>query len=449
MRGFADVILQQMNDRFGCDAGVVIVQPTSSERGKAAIRRLNVQNCRYRVTLNGATNCAETADSISISCVTRALSPSEDYAAFLSLAEDDNLRYVLSNTTEAGIAFDERDRAIAVLPGTFPGRLTALLYRRYLRKGRGFYILPCELIDHNGAKLKETILRYGEYWALDKGFADWLEEENRFYDTLVDRIVTADAAGDGALGIQTERFYLWAICGSEEINATLPLNRMTDGVRFTEDLNSYRTKKVRILNGLHTAIVPTCFVLGMETMRQTFQDKNMNRFMRGVVYHEIIPSMDIPEDELIRYSESVWARFQNPGLDIPLAGVCTNSIAKFCTRVLPSIAAYNRKYHRLPEYLTFSAAALLEYYRGVRAQGPFPIRDGEGTVKFFQMLFERLDKGEITVEAFVENAFQKSGLFERSILDIPGFSNAVAQRLSEIQAWGMSAALRRQICKMR
>ena len=292
---------------------------------------LTAQNCLYTHLARGA----EGVDRTVVDVISRCVNPYEDYEAFLSLAEIPTMQVVVSNTTEAGIAYEAGDRLTDTPPVSYPAKLTALLYRRYQRGLPGFLILPCELIDRNGENLRRIVLRYAEEWGLGADFIRFIEEENRFCCTLVDRINTGFPKGEHIdLGYEdrmlntSEYFHLWVIEGRKEWSETLPLHRAGLNVLWTDDLSMYRTRKVRILNGAHTSTVAHALLSGIETVGEALADPDMRAFMRKSVFEEIIPTLDLPREELIDYAENVMTRFANPYIRHEWASISLNSVSK-------------------------------------------------------------------------------------------------------------------------
>ncbi len=371
LRGFFDWMLQVANDAGVYDGSVVVVQ--STPRGVAdALKR---QNGQYTQILRGA----EGVKACPIDVVSRCVKAYEDFPAFLALAEVPTLRLIVSNTTEAGIRFEPGEPMAS--PKSFPARLAALLYHRHQLGLPGFLILPCELIEENGRTLKEYVLRHARSWGLGEGFFQFVERDNHFLNTLVDRINTGYPAGEAIdLGYADELvnccewYHLWVIEGDGALAAEMPFDRAGLNVRWVDDLAPYRTRKVRILNGAHTATVALAMLAGVETVGEAVADPEIGAFMRRTVFEEIIPTLDLPGEELKEYAEGVFRRFQNPFIRHEWRAISLNSVSKFRVRVLPSILEYERRFGRLPPNLIRSLAKLIELYRG------FDVRDEPQTI---------------------------------------------------------------------
>jgi tagaturonate reductase len=235
----------------------------------------------------------------------------------------------------------------------------------------GFVFLPCELIDKNGEALKKCILEYTKLWSLGDKFTQWIEKSNIFCNTLVDRINTGYPKDESIdLGYAdkmlntSEFFHLWVIETDYDIESELPFSTAGLNVIVTEDkLAMYRTRKVRILNGAHTSLVPYALLSGFDTVKSCTDDPTMREHMRKCVFDEIIPTLDLPNDELISYANDVLTRFSNPYIKHYLSAIALNSVSKFKVRVLPSILEYEKRFGKLPETLIFAFAKLIAFYK--------------------------------------------------------------------------------------
>src|SRR5690606_30973708 len=263
----------------------------------------------------------------------------------LALAENDELEFITSNTTEAGIAYRPEDRLADAPPKSFPGKLTALLHKRFELGKKGFTIIPCELIDRNGEKLKEIVLQYANDWQLGDAFIQWLERENTFCCSLVDRIVPgyprdkaqalAEELGyQDHLMVTAEPFLFWVIEGPASLSERLPLAKAGLNVVVTDDMTPYRERKVHLLNGPHTAMVPLALLAGLETVEDVMNDAAYSVFVKRLIEDELIPMLDLPKEELQSYAEAVQERFKNPFIRHELTSISLNSISKFKTRLL-------------------------------------------------------------------------------------------------------------------
>ena len=363
LRGFFDYFLDVMNKDGLYDGKAVVIQPR--EGGKCAL--LNAQDCKYNLCLRGIENGEVKKEHRYIESISRCVDPYKDYDAYMSLADTPDCRFIVSNTTEAGIAFDENCSFTDKPCKGFPAKLTQLLYKRYKNGLRGFIILPCELIDNNGAELKKCVLKYADLWKLEPAFSQWLETENIFSNTLVDRIVTGypddetkeiyphDKFLDTA-----EIFHLWVIEGNFENE--LPLKKAGFNVVWTEDSMPYKKIKVRILNGAHTSLVAGALLSGIETVGEAMKDDVVSAFLNMCMTKEILPTIG-ENDDSISFANSVSDRFRNPYIRHKWRSISLNSVSKFAVRVLPTILEYKEQNGTYPKGLTLSLANLIYFYK--------------------------------------------------------------------------------------
>ncbi len=366
LRGFADWIIQLTNEASDFNAGVTVVQPI--ENGLCT--QLEQQNCLYTHIARGIINGQRVSETKIIDAIDKTIQPYQDFNSYLALAKNANYRFILSNTTESGIVFDENDTPDRAPYVTFPAKVTLLLQKRFSLGLGGFIFLPCELIDRNGDTLKKYILKYARQWELGENFIHWLETENIFCNTLVDRIVTGYPKDepytleyeDHMLNT-SELFHLWVIEGPPELAIEFPFQQSNANIICTDNLEPYRTRKVRILNGAHTAMIPYAMLEGIETVRDCMQNETMYSFAKRCVYDEIIPTLDLPKAELIDYADSVFERFKNPYIRHYCASISLNSVSKFKVRVLPSILEYIKRKKQFPPNLMLSFAKLIQFYQ--------------------------------------------------------------------------------------
>lgn len=367
LRAFIDPFLDTMRRQGLYDGAAVIVSPTNS----AAVERLNAQNCAYHLLLRGMENGEQKADLTEIHSVTRAVNPYRDFDAFLALAGQPDLRFIVSNTTEAGIAFDESCRFDDRPQASFPGKLTRFLYERYQKGLPGFVLLPCELIDDNGTLLKKYVKQYAGLWALPPAFLSWLEEENTFCNTLVDRIVTGFPKADADAWFEkigspdplldaAEPYHLWVIEGDFE--KELPLKQAGVNVIWTNDVRPYKKMKVRILNGLHTSMVFLGLLMGHETVADCMNDPLLSVYLSRLLQEEILPTLDSSE-AVSAFAAAVEQRFKNPFLRHRLESISLNSVSKYRVRVLPTLFDRTAVRGETPKVFALSLAALLCYYK--------------------------------------------------------------------------------------
>ncbi len=375
LRAFVDYFFDRLNEEAGFNGKVCLVQPIGG--GEFVRNALNEQQGLYTLYLRGFQDGEKVNAKRVISSVSRCINPYVDFDAFLANAANPDLRFLASNTTEAGIAYDSSCRYDDKPPASFPAKLTRFLHERFLKFGgaadKGFIILSCELIDHNGQELKKCVLKHVADWNLGADFAAWVEKANTFCSTLVDRIVTgyprkeADAlnAENGYVDnvIDTgECFGFWVIEGPQSIKAELGLDKTNLPIIVVDDHTPYKQRKVRILNGAHTSFVLGAYLKGFDIVRDCMNDDGVRGFMEETIYNEIIPTLSLPEQELKDFAHAVTERFKNPFIDHRLLDISLNSVSKWKARCLPSVKGYVAKFGRQPKNLVSSFRSLVEFY---------------------------------------------------------------------------------------
>lgn len=447
LRAFVDYMIDIANEKGAFDGNVAIVKPIPFGN----IESFKAQNCKYTVVLRGRQDSRTVDESRIITSVSAVYDAAESYNEWIALASSVSLRFVVSNTTEAGIAFDPDDRYDG-LPESYPGKLTKFLYERYKAfngaSDSGLIILPVELIENNGGRLRECVLKLCECWSLPSGFCDWIKVSCVFCSTLVDRIVTgfprksADAIcarlgyTDKLLDVG-EPFALWVIESEKDISRELPLDKAGLPVIFTDNQKPYRERKVRILNGAHTSSVLAGYLCGLDIVRECMHDPDIGRLIRRTVNNEIAPFVPLPREETLSFASSVFERFENPFIDHKLLSISLNSVSKWKARVLPSFKDCFAENGELPPLLTFSFAALLAFYRsdrltngGLTAQRPggeeYTVHDSEEVLECFTRAASKSDL-EYT-KAIASN----TGLWGEDLTAYPKFAETAANWLNAI-----------------
>ena len=416
LRAFVDYMIDIANENGVFDGSIAIVKPISF----GSLDMFKEQNNLYTVLLRGKENGEVVNDSRIITSVSKVLDCEEDYEDYMALAKLDTLRFVVSNTTEAGIVLDKND-TFEGLPNTYPGKLTKFLYERFVAfngaDDKGLIILPVELIEENGKKLEECVLALVDIWNLPEEFKTWLNECNVFCSTLVDRIVTGYPRGYAdkvceELGYEDklvdigEPFALWVIESEKQISNELPLDKIGLPVVFTDNHKPYKERKVRVLNGAHTSSVLAGYLYGLDIVRDCMSDELMGKFIRNVINDEIVPQVNLPIDEVKEFANSVFERFENPFIDHALLSISLNSVSKWRARVLPSFKDYCKNTGELPKLITFSFAALLAFYSSndlredglyaKRANGDeYIIHDDKAVLEFFAQNIGKADFAEM------------------------------------------------------
>ena len=397
LRAFIDWMVDIMNRNVGFDSDVVIVKPTP----KGYYQALEEQDGLFHVLIRGIENGKLIQQTRLIQCISRSIQPYQDYHAYLGLAEIESMRFIFSNTTEAGIEFRPEDKLTDSPALSFPGKLTQLLYHRFQHfngaSDKGFLILPCELIERNGDQLRSCVLQYLEHWDLGGDFKTWVETANVFCNTLVDRIVTGfpkDEADElqnqigfeDRLLVAAEPYYVFVIEDPHrQVAKELPSLQARLNVQFVDDLTKHRTLKVRILNGAHTAMVPVGYLNGLRTVRESIEHETIGTYIKDLIHNDILPTLDYSDAEKVSYAQAVIDRFKNPFIEHYLADIALNSISKFRTRLLPSLQWYNNDENgNQPEHILKALAALVTFYKGEWRGQPTPIRDNPDNINFFQ-----------------------------------------------------------------
>lgn len=445
LRAFADWMVDIANEKSGFNGSIEIVQTNSRESDS----RFHEQQGLYHVVIRGLQQGKAVREIRLITCVAGISNPFNDYAGFLRAGENSNLEFIISNTTEAGIRFDPEDRDPQSRADSFPGKMTALLYHRFKFFGSGvskpLIVLPCELIERNGDTLRDIILQYANYWKLESQFATWITNHVHFCNTLVDRIVPGfpresadelwqETGFEDPLLVTAEPYHLWLIehprtapADAFDLRVRLPLEQAGMNVKVVNDLTPYRTRKVRILNGAHTTLVPVAYLRGLRTVREAIEDPFVGDLVKQAIEHEIIPTLELPAEELRQFAADVIERFRNPSIRHELASIALNSISKFQVRVLPSILEYYKRRQQLPIRLLYSLAALILFYRGEWRGEPTPLNDTPEVMAFFKDAWT-----EIEFSRVAHKVLANTTLWKTDLTAIEGLAREVATSMEEI-----------------
>ncbi|MBS1210848.1 MAG: uxaB [Proteobacteria bacterium] len=426
LRGFADWLIDVTNGAGLFNGRVTIAQPLA--RGLADM--LNAQEGLYTVLLRGVQG-GQTVDARRIiSCVDAALNPYSQWNEMLTCAQDATLRFVISNTTEAGIAHVDEPLVADTCPNSFPAKVAALLWTRFQKLGgsaaSGLVFLPCELIEANGSKLRSIVLKHAEAWKLPADFVAWVKDHNYFCNTLVDRIVPGFPAAEAEklyaelgytdpLMVAAEPFLLWVIEGPAHLAEEIPLHKA-----------------------------------GLDTVQQMTEDQVVSKYLNRVMFEEIVPFVPLPEAERKSYAETIMERFANPHIRHELISIALNSVSKWQVRVLPTVKDYVAKYGKAPVGLSFSLAALLNFYHGKfnaagefsgeRAAGAYPIRDNPEVLIAIDEAWRAWKDGD-DVASLVHGLLADVRLWGEDLNQVAGLTEQVARSLASIKALGVSGAL--------
>ncbi|GKW25410.1 tagaturonate reductase [Pectobacterium polonicum] len=458
LRAFVDWQLDLLNEHTDLDAGIVIVRPIDSDFPPA----LDTQDGLYTTIIRGLNEQGEAVrEPRLIRSVNREINVYRQFDDYLALAHDPNIRFVFSNTTEAGISYHAEDRLSDAPPVSFPAKLTRLLYERFCHfdgaADKGWVLLPCELIDYNGVALKELVLRYAAQWELTPTFTAWLNDHNTFCSTLVDRIVTGYPraeveALEQEMGYKdtfwdtAEHFYLFVIQGPQWLAEELRLNKLDLNVRIVDDIKPYKERKVAILNGAHTALVPVAFLAGLDTVGESMDDALIGKFVEKTIAEEIVPVLDLPHDELTSFAQAVLSRFRNPFIQHQLLSISLNGMTKFRTRILPQLLTYRERHGELPARLTFALAALIAFYRGERsgegdALQTYPLQDDAHWLERYSSLWAGVKENTVSLAELVNVVLRDADHWEQDLTQVPGLATQVTEQLQTIVERGMRAAV--------
>lgn len=459
LRAFVDWIIWNMDAKTNFNASVVVVQPI--ERGM--VDWLNGQDGLYHVNLQGRLN-GEAVNSLErIDVISRALNPYSQNAAFMALADQPEIRFVISNTTEAGITFDPACKFTDAPASSYPGKLVQLLYRRYKTFNgdpkKGLILMPCELIFLNGHHLKECIYQYIELWKEDlgadyQGFKDWFTNYNYVCATLVDRIVPGFPRKDIAaiqekvgyadnLVVQAEIFHLWVIekpenMSIEELREEFPAEKAGLHVLIAESEKPYHERKVTLLNGPHTVLSPVAYLSGINIVRDACNDPVIGKYIHKVQFEELMETLNLPMDELRQFASDVLERFNNPYVDHQVTSIMLNSFPKFETRDLPGLKTYLERKGQLPKGLVLGLAAIITYYKGgTRADGaPIQPNDAQEIMDLLAQLWATGDMRKVAegVLGATDIIWKES---KQNLNEIPGLTDMVEGFLNDIQSKGM------------
>lgn len=456
LRAFVDYMIDIANESGEFDGDIVLVKPIEF----GTLNLFHDQECQYTVQLRGIVDGEPKKINRVVTSVTDVVDAYGEYEKYAAYAKLDTLRFIVSNTTEAGIVYDDTDKFELNPPKTYPGKLTKFLFERYKHfngaMDKGLVMLPVELIDDNGIHLKECVLKLAALWDLEEGFVNWINEACVFTSTLVDRIVTGyprDEADElckefgyqDNLIVTGEPFALWVIESAKDISDEFPLPKAGLPVIFTDNQKPYKQRKVRILNGAHTSFVLASYLCGNNIVLESMNDELICSFMKKTIFEEVIPTLTLPKEELEEFANAVITRFNNPYVKHALLAISLNSVSKWRARCMPSFLGYIEKEGKLPVHLTFSLAALMAFYTGteIRDKALIGHRDGQE--------YNILDDA-VVLEFFAANSSKEPKEFAHAVLSntefwgqdlsaLSGVEDAVVSYLAAIRENGMRAAM--------
>ena len=453
LRCFVDWMFNELNKKASFNGSIVVVQPIEF----GMVDMLNAQDGLYTLYLRGLQNGKVENYHETISVISRGLNPYTQFNEFIQTAENPEMRFVISNTTEAGIAYRAEDKASDTPPASYPAKLAVWLYHRYKTfngdVAKGIHIIPCELIDKNAYYLKKHILQLSTDWNFEDGFINWLNTACTFNNTLVDRIVpgyprermeeiTAELGYEDKQVVEGEPFHLWVIEAGEQLEKELPFPSIGLNVLYVKDVTPYKVRKVRILNGVHTALVPVAYLYGIDTVRESMEDVVVGKFIKDALFEEIIPTLDLPIEELQAFAAAVLERFSNPFIRHLLMSISLNSWAKFETRVLPSVLEFIKRKGTVPQHLSFSLAATIAFYKGKRGEENIELKDDADLLELLKNAWSKFDGSDASIKEVVTTvlAYEKNWKF--NLNDVVGLNEAVTKHLINIEKSGMKEAIK-------
>ena len=458
LRAFVDYMFDICNEKGLFDGSIVLAKPIEF----GSLEQFHKQDNRYTVSLRGIVDGEAKVLNRVVTSVADTVACVEDYDRYMEYSHLDTLRYIVSNTTEAGIVFDATDRFEATPPKTFPGKLTKFLYERYNHfdgdMSKGLVMLPVELIDDNGIALEKCVNQFITLWNLPDEFRTWVSEACNFCSTLVDRIVTGypreeeereaiwkDLGYEDRLLVTGEPFALWVIESKKDLTDELPFVKAGLPVIYTDNQKPYKQRKVRILNGAHTSFVLASFLAGNDIVLESMEDELVYNFMYKTIFDEVIPTLTLPKQDLVDFANAVITRFKNPYVKHALLSIALNSVSKWRARCMPSFLGYVEKENALPKHLTFSLAALMAFYSsdelrdgalvGRRNGEEYIIRDDANVLEFFK------DNCKKNTVDFVNGFLSNKDFWGQDLTEVKGAAEAVTAYLDDIKTLGMRKAM--------
>ncbi len=448
LRAFVDWMIDKANNDGIMNHGIALVQPIGG--GDVVKQIFEKQDNLYHVYLEGIKDKQPVKEVALIKSITDIINPYTEYKKYEELFLNEGLEIIFSNTTEAGIRYEAGDDLNAEPPKSFPAKMTALLYKRFQKfngdAAKGLQIVCCELIEDNGSTLREFVIKHAQANNLGDDFISWVKTANYFYDTLVDRIVPGfpketikeiqeEIGFEDNLVVKGEYFHVWAIGGDSSIKEKLPLDKAGLNVLFMDDIRPFRAKKVRVLNGAHTAMVPVALQLGCETVMDAFNTPEVEQFINRMVAEEVLPGIGEDPEELKAFAAKILERFYNPYLKHYLKDISLNSLSKWETRDFPTVADNYNKLGKQAKLTTFSLAALLVLYSG-QSEVSFTPNDTPEFVQFIQSTFNKED-----IKGWVNGVINNDKIWTAPLKDLPGFADEVAVAVEAILSKGMKGAV--------
>lgn len=453
MRAFIDWQLDILNEQTDLNAGIAVIRPIDSQFPPL----LNTQDGLYTTVIRGINEQGQAVEHTRlIRSVNEEIAVYQNVDRYMALAQHPDLQFIFSNTTEAGISYHPDDQLADSPASSFPAKLTQWLYARFRYfdgdADKGLFIIPCELIDYNGEKLKEYVLAYARQWQLESAFTTWLTTANTFCSTLVDRIVTGHPR-DEHMALQeqvgyadqfmvtAEYFYLFVIQGPQALADALRLSQCNLNIKIVDDIKPYKERKVAILNGAHTALVPVAYLCGLDTVGDAMEDPDLSAFVDRLLAKEVIPALDLPRDELDSFAASVIQRFQNPYIQHQLLSISLNSMTKFRTRLLPQLVTTMTASGQPPQLMSLALAAQLLFYRGKRGEERIALCDDQVWLDRFAELWNAVEQRAITTRELVSTVLSDSEHWGEDLTQYSRLVDTVTEQLDAILETGVRTVL--------
>ncbi len=450
LRAFCDWMIDVLNKQTDFGGSIVVVKPT--KRGDYS--ELREQEGLFHVALDGVRNGTLVSEVTLVESISSVIQPYLEWEAFLATAELPEMRYIISNTTEAGIKFSEQDQITDTPPHEFPAKLTLWLHHRFTHfngaANKGCVLLPCELIEDNGDALRKTILAYATKWNLSYDFQDWITEHNHFCSTLVDRIVSGypkDRANEieektgfnDPLLVAGEEYHSWIIKAPSFIQKELPFSKTNLNVQFVDALSSYREMKVRVLNGAHTSLVPVAYLSGLRTVKESMDNELVKNHILELLSTEVKPTLvDFSEQEIDTFINAVVDRFKNPTLKHFLIDIALNSTSKFKTRLLPAFTEYSQLNGHFPKRIAFSLACLIRFYKGEFEGQTIALNDDKTILDFFKEQWNKVDSETQTLADLVKNVLSNETILGEDLTHHNGLISFIEKALTTIENKGVA-----------
>lgn len=443
LRAFVDWMVDVLNKETDFNGGIVIVKPTAG----GDYSELKAQNGLFTVILDGIKNGELVAEKSLVTSVQEVVNCYTEWETYLNLAKNPDLRFIVSNTTEAGIKFNEEDKFEDEPPTEFPAKLTVWLHRRFKHfdgdSSKGCILLPCELIENNGDALKKCVIDYADSWQLGKEFTEWIESSNHFCSTLVDRIVSGypkDSAEkiQEELGYQDkllvagEYYHSWVIQGPHTVQKELPFSQTDLNAAFVDDLGPYREMKVRILNGAHTSMVPVGYLAGIRFVKEAMDDETVSGFVESLLLEEAAKTLDFPQEVKQKFVADVLDRFRNPLLKHQLISISLNSTSKFTARLLPTLKDYYAKEGELPKRIVFGLSALIRFYKGEIDGESILLKDDQDVLNFFAIQWKKHDSNALSLKDLSQSILSNTSIWKEDLTKLDGLIENVARNLKTI-----------------